>query len=130
MKQFISPIEHPSYMLHLYGIPNCDSVKKAVQFLHRNKIPFRFHNFKEEGLSKQKIAAWCVAVPVEKILNKKSTAWKLLSAVELEKAGTLPGAIALMSKYTNLVKRPVAEKPGIILTGFNETDYSKHFQHG
>ena len=117
-------------MLQLYGIPNCDSVQKAMKFLRTNTIPFRFHDFKKEQLTKEKIGEWCEKIPVEQILNKRSTTWKLLSDDERIRAETLSGAVALMAAYNNLLKRPVTEISGIILTGFNPTIYSKYLQHG
>lgn len=117
-------------MLHLYGISNCDSVKKARQYLSAHNTPYSFHDFKTEGLRKEKIREWCTAVPFITLLNKKSTAWRSLPEELKRKAENLSGAISLMWEYNNLVKRPVAEISGIILIGFNEAIYSKYCTHG
>ena len=117
-------------MVHVYGISNCDSVKKARQFLSACRTPYTFLDFKTAGLSKEKIREWCAAVPFDTLLNKKSTAWRSLPADLKKKAENRSGAISLMSEYNNLVKRPVAEISGIILIGFNEAVYSKYCTHG
>ena len=112
----------------VYGIPNCDTVKKVLVWLKKNNIPFEFHDYKKEGISREKLQQWCALQPLDIILNKKSTAWKELSAAQQEKAATQAGAIKLMQEYNNLVKRPVIEISGTILIGFNEASYKNHFK--
>jgi len=113
-------------MITLYGIPNCDSTKKAMTWLKKNNISFEFHDYKTKGISKEKLEEWLSLQPLDILLNKKSTAWKELTAAEQKRAATHAGAIKLMQEYNNLIKRPVTEIPGTILIGFNELIYSKN----
>ena len=112
----------------VYGIPNCDTVKKSLAWLKKNNIPFEFHDYKKEGVSKEKLQEWCALQPLDIILNKRSTAWKELLPALQEKAATQAGAIQLMQEYNNLVKRPVIEISGTILIGFNEASYKNDFK--
>ena len=66
-------------MLKLYGIPNCDQVKKSQKWLRDHNIEFEFHNFKENGINKSQLLNWCKTVPWELLLNKHSRTWKELS---------------------------------------------------
>ena len=116
-------------MIKIYGIPNCDSVKKAQQWMNEKKIIYEFHDYKEKGISKTKLTDWLEKQPLEVLLNKKSTAWKELSTTQQAKAITKAGAISLMQEYNNLIKRPVVEMPGTILIGFNETVYKTAFDN-
>lgn len=111
--------------IKIYGIPNCDSVKKAVLWLKKNRVEFDFHDFKKDGLSKEKTAQWLDVQPLSKLLNKKSTAWRMLTAEERQRGETEGDAAELIRQYTNLIKRPVAEISGTILIGFNEAAYRK-----
>ena len=113
-------------MITLYGIPDCDTVKKATIWLKKNKTAFTFHDYKKEGISKKKLEEWCRLQPIALLFNKRSTAWKELTAAEQERSTTKTGAITLMQQYNNLIKRPVLEISGTILIGFNETDYKKN----
>lgn len=63
-------------MVEVYGIPNCDTVKKALAWLKENNIEYVFHDFKKEGVSKEKLKQWLSIIPLEKLTNKKSIAWK------------------------------------------------------
>lgn len=114
-------------MINIYGIPNCDTVKKATAWLNENEISFQFHDFKKEGVQIAKLKEWLAKLPSEKLLNKKSTAWRALTPAEQLLSTDAKGAIQLMATYTNLIKRPVVEISGTILTGFSEAAYIKAF---
>ena len=116
-------------MVQLYGIPNCDTVKKAMLWLKDNKIAFVFHDFKKETVSKEKLKQWLSIVPLEKLTNKKSTAWKNFTEEQQQQADTKTGAINLMQLNTNFIKRPVVEIAGTILCGFNEESYKAAFHN-
>ena len=109
----------------IYGIPNCDTVKKAQAFLKAHNILYDFHDYKQNGITKEKITTWLALQPAEVLLNKKSTAWKILSAEEKSLSVTDSGTADLMMAYPNLIKRPVTEISGTILIGFSEITYSK-----
>ena len=114
-------------MLTLYGIPNCDLVKKSQKWLHDHNIGFTFHNFKEKGISKSQLIIWCQTVPWELLLNKRSITWKELS--EKDKSNlTQAKAITLMQKHPTLIKRSVAQRNKSIEVGFDSKKYTEHFK--
>ena len=114
-------------MIHIYGIPNCDSVKKALDYCKQNKAGFTFHDFKSEGVTKEKLKGWLKQVPLENLLNKKSTTWRDLTPDEQQKASVRAGAIQLMQQKTSVIKRPVVEWPdGSITTGFKADVFDAH----
>ena len=113
-------------MIHLYGIPNCDTVKKSIDFLKQQQAVFSFHNFKTEPVAKTKLKAWTKAVGLQALVNKKSTTWRGLTPVEQEKALDEKGALALMHEKSSVIKRPVAEWPdGSVTVGFDEKMFTE-----
>jgi arsenate reductase (glutaredoxin) len=111
-------------MLTIYGIPNCDTMKKAITWLTKNKLAFAFHDYKKEGISKVKLEAWCKQLGWELLLNKKSTTWRELPHAEQQKVTTQAAAIKLMMSHNSIIKRPVLEYPKGLLVGFKEAEYS------
>ncbi|HIE40169.1 MAG TPA: arsenate reductase [Thiomicrorhabdus sp.] len=110
----------------LYGIPNCDTVRKARKFLEKNQIDYQFHDFKKKGLSLSLIQIWLTQHPIEKLVNKRSTTWKQLSDIQKEQLMSQTN-IALLTEYPTLIKRPVlqidrAPQPTIMI-GFDEKAY-------
>ncbi|HMK05488.1 MAG TPA: Spx/MgsR family RNA polymerase-binding regulatory protein, partial [Ferruginibacter sp.] len=103
----------------LYGIPNCDTTKKAINWLSKNKIPYSFHDYKHEGISKEKLQAWFAKEGREKIFNKRSTTWKELPAVVQNKVTDDGSAIKIMIAHNSIIKRPVIEHDDTLLIGFN-----------
>jgi arsenate reductase (glutaredoxin) len=114
-------------MVHIYGIANCGSVKKAFGWLSENGIKFQFHDFKTEPLTASKIKDWLKEQPLELLLNKKSTAWKGLTLVAQKKCVKEADAIKIMEATSNLIKRPVIEFEGKVLVGFDEALYEHTF---
>ena len=105
----------------VYGLPNCDTTRAAIKWLKERQIPYTFYDFKSEGLSESQVRDWLTKVPVEKLLNKQSTAWRGLSPEEQATANTIDGAVSLITKYSNLVKRPLIAWPGGSFTvGYKE----------
>ncbi len=115
-------------MVTVYGIPNCDTIKKTQDWLKKNKIEYSFHNYKSDGISKEKLSAWCKKIGWELLLNKKSTTWKSLTPQEQENATTQTAAITIMQQNNSIIKRPVIEAGNVILVGFNETEFIKHLK--
>lgn len=109
----------------VYGIPNCDTIKKTLDWLRKNKISFEFHDYKRSGISKTKLAGWCKKTGYEIILNKKSTTWRGLPLAQQEKITNQAAAIQLMTENTSIIRRPVIEYEDKLLVGFNETVYKK-----
>ena len=95
-------------MVVLYGISNCDTVKKARKFLESRAIDYRFHDFRKDGLSKAQVQTWLQTLGPDVILNKRSRTWKELSPAEQTKAEGAQAATVLSANPT-LIKRPVLE---------------------
>jgi Spx/MgsR family transcriptional regulator len=111
----------------VYGIPNCNTVKKALDWLKANKIAYEFHDFKKLGISETKLKAWSKQVGWQQLVNKKGTTWRLLDSATQETITTEMAAIALMKEKTSVIKRPVLETENGILLGFDEALYSQKF---
>jgi arsenate reductase (glutaredoxin) len=107
----------------IYGIPNCDTTKKAMAWLNKNNITFTFHDYKQHGVSKQKLEEWCNKSGWENIFNKRSTTWRELSKAEQDKVTNQAAAIQTMIDNNSIIKRPVIECGDSLLIGFNETGY-------
>jgi Spx/MgsR family transcriptional regulator len=112
----------------LYGIPNCDITKKAITWLDKKKIGYSFHDYKQQGISKQKLNEWIDKAGLETIFNKRSTTWRELPEAEQKKAGDILYAIQLMTQHTSIIKRPVIESGNNLLVGFNEDQYNKQLK--
>lgn len=111
--------------IHIYGIPNCGTVKKALDFLKATGKDFTFHDFKKEGITREKLTCWSEINDWQALLNKKGTTWRSLSHQEQEKGATFKGALILMEQYTSIIKRPVVEWPnGELTVGFDEQVFS------
>lgn len=108
----------------LYGIPNCDTVKKARTFLEGQGIAFDFHDYKKLGADATKLAHWCDVLGWEKVLNRAGTTFRKLP--DADKAGLDQArAIALMVAQPSMIKRPIAEYPGGLLLGFKPDEWQK-----
>jgi arsenate reductase len=109
----------------VYGIPNCNTVKKARTWLSDNGIDYEFHNFKKQGITAEKLQQWCTAFGWERVLNKKGTTWKKLSPAQQEAVIDAQSAIAVMLENTSAIKRPVVEQNGkAVLISFDEEHYT------
>ena len=112
--------------LTLYGIPNCDTVKKARTWLGAHELSFQFHDFKKQGLDATTVLAWTHQLPWEQLLNKRGTTWRGLSADEQARAQDAASAAELMAEHPSLVKRPVVAWPdGSLSVGFSDADWAK-----
>jgi arsenate reductase (glutaredoxin) len=107
----------------IYGIPNCDTTKKAMAWLQKNNIAFSFHDYKLQGISKEKLAVWCGKKGWETIFNKRSTTWRELPAVEQQKVIDQDTAIKVMLQNNSIIKRPIIEYGNAMIIGYNETAY-------
>lgn len=103
--------------VELYGIPNCDTVKKARAWLDANGIAYAFHDYKKEGADPARLAKWAEAVGWEPLLNRAGTTFRKLDEAERADIDTAK-ALALMAAHPSLIKRPVVEYRGGLLVGF------------
>ncbi len=109
-------------MITLYGIKNCDTVKKAQHWLDEQGVDYNFHDLRNDGINEATIRGWCEQLGWDKVLNKRSTTYRQLS--ETDKAGLDANtAPALMAAQPTLIKRPVFVRAGTVHVGFSETAY-------
>jgi arsenate reductase (glutaredoxin) len=112
----------------VYGIPNCDTVKKARTWLEDRGVPFEFHDFKKAGLSASLVKSWLADVSLESLVNRRGTTWRGLSDEAKAAAETMDGAIALMVEKPSVVKRPVVVVDGHVRSlGFSADQYAALF---
>ena len=110
--------------IQFYGIPNCDTVKKARRWLDAQGVDYAFHDYKKEGADAGRLASWSDAAGWEVLLNKRGTTYRKLS--DEEKADIdRARAIDLMVQHPSLIKRPVVEYDGGILVGFGEAEWAQ-----
>lgn len=107
----------------LYGIPNCDTVKKARLWLEARGLDYAFHDYKKAGADSEKLAAWVAAKGREVLVNTRGTTWRKLSDEEKALAASDAGAVMLMTQHTSIIKRPVAEHAGGLLVGFDPDEW-------
>jgi arsenate reductase len=110
----------------LFGIKNCDTVKKARRWLEANDIAFEFHDFRKDGLEQSTIESWLEIVSWEVLLNKRGTTWRKLEDPRKDSL-TQNIAVELMLANPTLIKRPVVSVNNDCLVGFNEADYANYF---
>ncbi|ABM36404.1 arsenate reductase [Polaromonas naphthalenivorans] len=111
-------------MIILYGIPNCDTVKKARAWLSERGLAYTFHDFKKHGVPPAQLARWTQAAGWEKLLNRKGTTWRQLDAAA--QAAVVDGASAqsLMLANASAIKRPVVDWGDGITVGFDAADWA------
>ena len=114
-------------MLKLYGIPNCDTVKKSQKWLDKHRIKYEFHDYKKQGITKKQLYEWCKLVEWETLLNKRSRTWKELTETDRSNV-TQTKAITLMQQYPTLIKRPVTQQGKTITVGFDEKTFKAKFK--
>jgi arsenate reductase len=112
----------------LYGIPNCDTVKKARTWLDANGITYTFHDFKKAGISRELVNSWLVDVEWDVLVNRKGTTWRALTD-ERKAAITNPkNATELMLESPSIIKRPVLAGVGGTNVGFSNDLYQQIFK--
>ncbi len=113
-------------MTTLYGIPNCDTVKKARKWLEQNNIDHQFHDFRKDGITAEQVTQWVEALGWEGLINKRSTTWKGLN--EAAKAGLNDQSIVpLILEQPTLIKRPLLEQDDALSVGFKVPQYEQVF---
>jgi arsenate reductase len=110
----------------LYGIPNCDTVRKARAFLEARGAAYAFHDFRRQGLDAGRLDAWLASPAGGRLLNRQGTTWRALPEADKARAAADPAAArGLMLAQPSLVKRPVVEWPdGGVTVGFDAADWA------
>lgn len=115
--------------LILYGISNCNTVKKARDWLENNGVVYQFHDFKKQGTSQALLENWLSQWPHEKLINRAGLTWRGLDEVTKASIIDHASAIVLMQTKTSVIKRPILENNGkIVCLGFDEAAYKELFK--
>jgi len=112
-------------MLKVYGIKNCDSVKKALKFFKAHDIAFELHDFKEKSVDCDKVSSWLTQIPMKTLFNARSTTFRNLKLKELQLDES--GQKEWLCRENLLIKRPVVEFEDKVIVGFNEENYKGVF---
>ncbi len=113
--------------MKVYGITNCNTVKKALDWLKANDVNYEFQDFKKLGVAPEKLQEWNDKAGYEKFLNKQGLTWKQLDPEVKESVKTSADALKLLQQKTSMIKRPVIEDGNFLFFGFDEEVYKKHF---
>ena len=106
----------------LYGIKNCDTMKKARAWLDAKGVPYAFHDYKAQGIDRERLEGWAQSVGWETLLSRAGTTFRKLP--DADKAGLDEGrALALMLDQPSMIKRPVLDLDGRLLVGFKPEQY-------
>jgi arsenate reductase (glutaredoxin) len=111
----------------LYGIPNCDTVKKARTWLDQNGVAYTFHDFKKAGLTPALVDGWLKQVDWEVLVNRKGTTWRVLPDERKAAVADAGSAAALMLEAPSVIKRPVLDCNGTTHVGFSDANYQQIF---
>lgn len=112
--------------MKIYGIPNCNTVKKTLEWFRQHQIDFEFHDFKKLGVTELKLEEWAAQVGWEALLNKKGTTWRALDTDLQQSINSKANAFRLMQEKTSVIKRPVVETvSGKISLGFDEVQFEE-----
>jgi len=112
----------------LYGIPNCDTVKKARTWLQDNAIDFTFHDFKKQGLTPELVKGWLQDLDWETLVNRKGTTWRNLPDERKASIVDADSALTLMLENPSVIKRPVLQGAGPTSVGFSAPAFEAKFE--
>lgn len=116
-------------MTKLYGIPNCNTVKKAQDWLKDHGVEYEFHDFKKKGVTPAKLTEWFNTFGWEKVINKAGLTFKKLSKEEQADINSPDRTIAYLTANTSAIKRPIVEvDEKAVLLGFKEDEYQGFFK--
>lgn len=124
----------PTQPITLYGIRNCDTVKKARQWLDDHQLAYTFHDFKTQGVPVDRLDHWLARAGWETMLNRKGTTWRRLEPSQQAAATHADSARQLMLEYASVIKRPVVEwgdaRSGVVTVGFKADDWQARLDTG
>ncbi len=113
-------------MITLYGIPNCDTVRKARRWLNEQAIDYQFHNFHKEGVNEALLQEWVAKLGWEVLINRRSATWRKLPKSVHSKI-CQNSVVQLMLENPTLIKRPILDLDTSLYIGFSETQYQELF---
>ncbi len=109
-------------MITLYGIANCDTIKKAKQWLEQSGLDYEFHDYKKAGCNEDLARQFIAQFDLDTVINKRGTTWRKLPEQE-KNALTPESAVALMASQPSIIKRPIVKAGKLWLIGFNEQSW-------
>ena len=109
----------------VYGIPHCDTVKKARAWLADHGIAYAFHDYKKQGVPLARLDDWMRQLGWEALLNRKGTTWRKLDAERQASIQDAASARDLMVTQPSVIRRPVLEHPGGVLVGFDADEWGR-----
>ena len=110
-------------MITVYGISNCDTIKKARKWLEQHQIEYRFHDYRKDGLTAEQLRLWVSVLGYSSLLNRRGTTWRQLPEETKENVDA-SSAVALMLKNPAMIKRPLLDKEGTFHLGFDPDTYT------
>ena len=110
----------------LYGIKNCDTIKKARTWLDGKNIEYKFHDFRADGLTDDQVKNWISEIGLDALVNKRSTTWKELDETTRSNLNA-QNAVAIIAEHPTLIKRPLLDTGKEKYLGFKDTEYAKIF---
>jgi len=111
-------------MIRIYGIPNCDTMRKARKWLEAHGLEYEFHDYKKQGVPEKELRSWIERAGWEHLLNRRGTTWRKLDP-DIRANIDEGRATAIMLEHPAIIKRPVLESGNTLLIGFNEKDYQQ-----
>lgn len=117
-------LENKQYLISVYGIKNCDTMKKAMNWLAENGVAYEFIDYKKAGVAEANLPDWNARAGWEKLLNTRGLMWKKLSDEE-RSAVDEQKALKLMALYPSLIKRPVLDTGSQLIVGFAPENYAE-----
>lgn len=112
-------------MIKVYGITNCNTVKKSLDWLKAHHVAYEFQDFKKLGVTEEKLKEWDAKAGYEKFMNKQGLTWKQLDPQVKESIKTNADALKLLQQKTSMIKRPVIEDGDFLFFGFDEGVYEQ-----
>lgn len=121
-------MSQPNSPITVYGIPNCNTVKSARDWLDSHGIAYAFHDFKKAGVTEALVESWLPHVGLDVLINRKGTTWRALSDAQKDAVADKKKAIALMIAQPSMIKRPVLTVGGKAHVGFSDAAYQDIFK--
>ncbi len=116
-------------MIKVYGIKNCNTVKNALNWLTDNQIQFHFHDYKKDGIDLEQLQKFLEKFEHEKLINRRGTTWRQLSAAEQNSVVDNNSALELMIAKPSVIKRPIVDLGNEQLFGFDAEEYQKSLKN-
>jgi Spx/MgsR family transcriptional regulator len=113
-------------MIKLFGIPNCDTIKKTKKWLEQNNIDYTFHDYRKDGISTEMVSDFCQQLDWQQVLNKRGTTYRQLDDATKESL-TAESVIALLVEHPAMIKRPILQKDNELYLGFKAEQYQSIF---